>query len=135
MTKLVIKKKKTKAETKQKSHDSVADMIREVLGDDRIADDFETHVTQRQIVKNLMALRAAAQISQEEIAAKLECTQSKVSKLENSEDEDLRLGDLAQYARALGYEMKIVLTPVDWKNGPFSIEMKVAMADVVPPVN
>jgi predicted XRE-type DNA-binding protein len=135
MTKIVVKKKKTQTRAKKQNHASVADMIREVLDDDEIADNFERHVNQRQIVKKLMALRAAAQISQQEIAAKLECTQSKVSKLENNKDEDLRLGDLAQYARALGYDMKIVLTPVNWQNGPFSIELKASIAEAIPTVS
>ncbi len=57
MTKIATKEKKARAGAKQKTHDSVADMIREVLDDDQIADHFERYVIQRQIVKNLMVLR------------------------------------------------------------------------------
>lgn len=59
----------------------------------------------------LSVLRNLAGLSQEELAAKLTCTQSRVSKLESADDADVRLGDLASYAAAVGYDLGVVLTP------------------------
>jgi len=58
-----------------------------------------------------MALRAAKGLSQADIARRIDCSQSRVSKLESGMDADLRLGDFEGYANALGLEMRIVLAP------------------------
>ncbi|MBY0522971.1 MAG: helix-turn-helix domain-containing protein [Gemmataceae bacterium] len=57
----------------------------------------------------LMALRTARSLSQKDIADKLECSQGRISKLENNADGDLRIGDLQRYVSALGLESSIVL--------------------------
>jgi len=93
---------------------NVAEMVRETAEDQDFIRDFEQHLAQRQIIKYLMVLRASAQMSQKDIADKLRCTQSRVSKLENSTDGDLRLGDFAGYATALGYKTEILLIPEKW---------------------
>jgi transcriptional regulator with XRE-family HTH domain len=93
-------------------------MVRQVADDPEFVQDFEDLLARRAIITDLMALRAAAGLSQQAIAVQLKCTQSRVSKLEAGNDAELRLGDLARYADALGYETRIVLfkkgkTPVD----------------------
>jgi transcriptional regulator with XRE-family HTH domain len=70
---------------------------------------FENRLRARRIVKDLMVQRAVQQLSQKEIAEKIGCTQSRISKLETTDDADLRLGDLAKYADALGLRVNIVL--------------------------
>jgi transcriptional regulator with XRE-family HTH domain len=62
----------------------------------------------RAIVNHLVALRGARGFSQVDIARKLGCTQSKVSKLENSNDEDMKLGDLRAYAAAIGLDIGVL---------------------------
>jgi transcriptional regulator with XRE-family HTH domain len=89
-------------------------MVRQTIDDQDFVDSLEEQLAQRQIVTDLMAMRAGARLSQEEIAERLKCTQSRVSKLESSSDGDLRLGDLASYADALGFKTRILLTPKDW---------------------
>jgi predicted XRE-type DNA-binding protein len=71
----------------------------------------ERRISQRQIVKHLMALRATKSLSQSDIAKKMECSQSRISKLESGLDDDLRLGEFSAYVSALGLEMRIVLAP------------------------
>lgn len=93
-----------------KRHKNVVQQVRE-MADPDFANRVERRISQRQIVKHLMALRAAKDISQEDIAKVLGCTQSKVSKLESSNDDDLSLGDFHGYVSALGMEMRIVLVP------------------------
>lgn len=46
-------------------------------------------------------------LSQKDVALKLGCTQSRISKLESMTDADLRIGDLSKYAEVLGLELRI----------------------------
>lgn len=97
---------------------SVSEMIRSVSDDSTFVDEFQQHIANRRIVHFLFGLRSARGMSQRQIAEKLGCSQSRISKLENSEDGDVRLGDLDQYAEALGLDVTLVLakqrrTPVD----------------------
>jgi hypothetical protein len=50
-------------------------------------------------------------LSQQELANKLGCTRNKVSKLESSNDADIRFGDLVDYTGAVGHEMRLFLVP------------------------
>ena len=105
----------SQSKTKKNRYSDVSEMVREVLAEDQdFADEFEKHLAQRQIVKYLMALRASLDMSQQQIADKLGCTQSRISKLESGADGDLRFGDLVRYAGALGFKTDILLTPEDW---------------------
>lgn len=54
------------------------------------------------VALQLALLRQRANITQEEMAAHLKVTQSAISKLESGTDEELKLGEIAQYARAAG---------------------------------
>jgi transcriptional regulator with XRE-family HTH domain len=89
-------------------------MVRQVIGDEQFAANFEEQQARREIITDLMALRAAAGLSQKDVAAKLNCTQGRISKLESGSDDALRIGDLAAYAGALGFRVRILLTPENW---------------------
>lgn len=86
---------------KNKTYRNVVEMVRDVGGAPEFADDLETHVSERRLVRRLFALRSARGLSQREVAKKMGCTQSRVSKFEASRDEDLSLGDIRAYAKAL----------------------------------
>ena len=96
---------------KHKAYTSVSDMVHDLAGDKAFAKDFENRLARRQVVKRLFALRSSRGMSQKDIADKFGCTQSRISKLESDDDSDLRLGDLRDYAAALGLELRIVLSP------------------------
>jgi transcriptional regulator with XRE-family HTH domain len=96
---------------KQIQHSSVADMVRSLSEDRAFADEFEKRLSRRQLIKILTILRSRANLSQQELAEKLKCTQSKVSKLESSDDADIRFGDLVNYAEAVDHKMRIFLMP------------------------
>ena len=55
---------------------------------------------------DLRALREAAGLTQGELAAKVEITQSQLSKLERREDH--RISTLRRYVKALGGELEVV---------------------------
>jgi len=77
-------------------------MIRDIGGDQAFANDLSAHIAERRIIKTLIALRCARGRSQADVAAKMGCSQGRISKLESSMDEDIRVGDIRGYARALG---------------------------------
>jgi transcriptional regulator with XRE-family HTH domain len=97
---------------KKTTHTSVSQMVRETT-DAPFADAFEARVHRRRIVKDLMVLRAGRGLTQGDIASKMGCSQSRISKLESSTDFDLTLGDLVRYASAVGFRVGVVLEPRD----------------------
>jgi transcriptional regulator with XRE-family HTH domain len=93
----------------KKARTSISQMVRETSEDPTFKELFEDRLQSRRIIKDLMVQRAVHHLSQKEIAEKIGCTQSRISKLETISDADLRLGDLARYADALGLRVSIVL--------------------------
>jgi transcriptional regulator with XRE-family HTH domain len=98
----------------KKARTSVSQMVRETSEDSSFKELFEDRLRARRIVKDLMIQRAVLDLSQKEIADRIGCTQSRISKLESTHDADLRLGDLAKYADALGLRVNIVLESKEW---------------------
>lgn len=89
---------------------SVADMARDLAGDAGFSEDVAARIRRRYIIDFFVAQRTVQGLSQKEIAEKMGCTQSRISKLERGGDSDLRVGDIQGYAAALGLEMTTVLT-------------------------
>jgi len=73
-------------------------------------------IDRRQIVKRLMALRVSKGKSQQEIADQLGCSQSRISKLENGMDDEIRLGDLRDYLHALDQDVSLFVCQKDWQS-------------------
>ena len=114
--------------TKKKQYTSVSAMLADSGIDKSIKERIEKRIAGRQLIKHLMAMRALRDMSQKDVAEKIGCTQSRISKLERSTDEDLRLGDLHNYANAVGMDVGVLLadkerTSVDWiKHHAFQIK-------------
>ena len=60
------------------------------------------------IVLQLAKLRQAAGITQEDMAKHLNVTQSAISKLESSPDEDVTLREIREYARVTGQRIAVM---------------------------
>jgi transcriptional regulator with XRE-family HTH domain len=106
----------------ERLYTSVSDLVRDMAPDSSFQMEFEEHRSARMLVKQMVAMRAIKGLSQHDIAEKLACTQSRVSKLENSLDNDMRLGDFRGYAEAIDCEAFIGvvprgITPVDKVKG------------------
>ena len=97
----------------RKRYKSVVEMTRDLSDDSSFADEVERTIAARRLVKTLLVLRACKGLSQKDIADKLGSTQSRISKLEASTDDALRIGDLRAYADALGLKVKIDLVKKD----------------------
>ena len=99
----------------RKEYASVSDMIADVSADEKFAREAQEHIDKRFIVHRLYGTRSAKGVSQQEMAKRLNCSQSRISKLENSEDEDLRLGDLKRYLDAIGMNLTVFISKKQWR--------------------
>jgi transcriptional regulator with XRE-family HTH domain len=85
-------------------------MVRDQSEDKELGERAAEKLERRNIIHELIGVRIARGLSQGDMAKKMGCSQSKVSKFENSKDDDLRIGDFHRYTDALGLEMTICLT-------------------------
>ena len=98
-----------------KEYSNVSNLVRDVVQDEEIRATTEKRLVGRALVKHLLAMRAVEGLSQQDIAGMLDCTQSRISKLEKSLDDDIRLGDFRAYAKAVGHEFVCGMRPVNMK--------------------
>jgi transcriptional regulator with XRE-family HTH domain len=90
-----------------KTYKSVEDMVRGVLGD-KDGDKFEKEQAARELANNLSAIRCLKNLSQAELAKKIGCSQSAISKIEHSKDAMISIGELQMYAQAL--ELQVIIS-------------------------
>ncbi len=69
------------------------------------------------VSRALNDLRCSQKLTQEELAERAGCTQSKISRIENSSNDRLKLDDLAMYARAFNLQVSIDFTRVSSSAG------------------
>jgi transcriptional regulator with XRE-family HTH domain len=74
-------------------------------------DSFVKFLNSRKLSKTLFTLRSKAGLTQKELAEKIGITQSKVSKIEHSQDVTLTIGDILQYCEGLNLQLHIGLMP------------------------
>lgn len=87
---------------------SVLDLVKATAGDAQVQS-FEKYLEEAQIVRAMIGFRAAAGLTQEDVASRMECSQSAVSKLEHSSDGDLTLRDIAKYLGATDERLLIAI--------------------------
>ncbi len=75
----------------------------------RVAEAVRQLSAKTKLIDQLIVARVAAGLTQSQMAAKLRCSQSRISKIEDSQDADLSLGDIQAYARIVGLKLKLVL--------------------------
>ncbi|MBN2324118.1 MAG: helix-turn-helix transcriptional regulator [Spirochaetes bacterium] len=90
-----------------KRYKSVSEMVRQLSDDKEFRDNFDRQISDKTLSKTLFAMRCSMGITQSEMASKLNCTQSRVSKLENSRVDAIKVSDLIAYAEALGLNLSI----------------------------
>lgn len=99
--------KSTPSATQPKRFASVRDLVKATAADDGQIREFDSRIKGSTIVNALIRSRAAAGMTQADVAEKMKCTQSAVSKLEHSTDAELSLQDLASYLQATGGRLNI----------------------------
>ena len=94
------------------SRPSFEDFKKKALSRPAVREEYEKQELAFELRKKLIALRKEAGLSQEELAGIL-CTQkSNISRLENvNSDSSPRLSTIEEYAKAIGYKLKISFEP------------------------
>jgi transcriptional regulator with XRE-family HTH domain len=64
------------------------------------------------LIDRIVLERESQGLSQKEVAKRLRCHQSWVSKFEARKDDDIRIGDLRRYASVLGLEVKTFIARI-----------------------
>ena len=90
-----------------KKHTSVGAVVRHVTGEKQAQVALEEEFSKRKLAKALFALRCAHGLTQKQMAERVNCSQSKISKIEHSKDLDLSFSDLVDYTEALKLQLRI----------------------------
>jgi len=90
-----------------KQYKSVSELLSDVSDDKDFNKSVEKEIETRQIAKTLFAMRCKAGKNQAQVAAAMGCTQGKVSKMENSLDTDISIGDLVKYCTAVNMRLEV----------------------------
>lgn len=93
-----------------KRYSDVAGMMGAITGDATFSGALSDHLRRRQVISELVALRAARGYSERQFAAKLGWTPSHLEAVEAMEDKDLDLATLAEYAGAIGVRVVVTLS-------------------------
>jgi transcriptional regulator with XRE-family HTH domain len=90
-----------------KHFNNVKELIKELSTEEKFKKDALAELSNKNIAKFLFAQRCENKLSQKELAEKLNCSQSRISKIESSRDEALSVKDLLDYGRALNLQLEI----------------------------
>lgn len=93
-------------------HNSVADMLNS-FNEPSLSEAVKDRIAARKIVSTLVAMRLASDLSQEDMATELGCSQSRISKLERGDDDELRWRDIKAYAHAADQVWELNFTARD----------------------
>lgn len=100
----------TELEPGTKAYVSVQDLLTNNLGKRHaVTQSVSRRIQSRRLVKKLILARNEAGLSQTALAKKLKCSQSRISKIENGTDDQIRMADLRAYASALQTGMLLSL--------------------------
>ncbi len=99
---------KTLKKLKFRSYSSLDELIKRNLGS-RWLKRMNQRLKHTEVVDQLVLARLRAGLSQTDLAARMKCTQSRISKIEDSLDAQLNLKDIYEYAGAVGVECKFRL--------------------------
>lgn len=96
-----------KPAARTKRYASVQDLVKATAADDGQIGEFDRRLKDSVIINALIRTRATAGMTQADVAAKMNCTQSAVSKLEHAADAELTLQDIASYLNATGGRLNL----------------------------
>lgn len=92
-----------------KTFKSVPEMARHIITDSKFHKQLDSEIKSKSISKVLFFVRCNANVTQKEMANRLRCTQSKISKIEHSSNGKQSINDLIAYAKALGLEINVTI--------------------------
>ena len=89
---------------------SVSEMVSGAVQVETLDNSAEGRAGDYNVSRALSDLRCSQKLTQEELAERAGCTQSKISRIENSSNDRLKLDDLTMYARAFNMQVSIDFT-------------------------
>lgn len=98
-----------------KKFKNVQDMVKSLSEDKEFDQQFDEQVNKRRLSRFLFVLRNQKGMTQKQMAEKLGCTQSRISKIEHAEDMDLTVKDLLDYGRVLDMNINFNFAPRNLK--------------------
>ena len=90
---------------------SVYEMVSDAAPVKSLDEEMESNARDYNVCRALTDMRSSRILTQEELADRAGCTQSKISRIENSSNDRLKLDDLAMYARAFNMRVSIDFAP------------------------
>ena len=81
----------------------------DLTGDESILQDMEKHRSATRLVALLENERVRKKMTQKDIAERMGVSVSTISRLEDTPDDDLKLGDMKAYMEALGMNMSMMI--------------------------
>jgi transcriptional regulator with XRE-family HTH domain len=90
-----------------KQYKSVEELINDLSEDDAFKRKVSAKLAANKLSKLLSAIRCKNNLTQKQLAEKIGCWQGTISKIESSDDDDLSIKDLRNYAKALGLGLAI----------------------------
>lgn len=90
-----------------KTYKNVEGMVKGLSEDSDFKNGVLREIKSKTISKFLFSLRCEQNLTQEQLAKKINCTQSRISKIERSYDKDLTIKDLLDYGNVLGLQLEI----------------------------
>lgn len=89
---------------------SVAKLAAGLLEDPAVEAEMNERLARRHLINCLVAERAKRNLSQADIAKKMGVSVSKISRMEDSLDDDIRLGELKGYVSTLNLKLSMLLS-------------------------
>ena len=90
-----------------RKYSDVSEMVKRISSNEEFAEETVEYLSQRTLARFLSTLRCSAGLTQKDMAERMGCSQSKVSKLESSPDEKIAVKDLVQFGHALDKRLAI----------------------------
>lgn len=103
--------KETTLPGEAKTYSSVEEMVADITGDTELVNEVAKRCHDQEIVKMFVAFRTSKELSQQQLADLLGCSQSTISKIENGVDADLKVGEIQAYLRALEKPLLLFFMP------------------------
>ena len=94
-----------------KRFSNVNEMVKAISKDSTFKNEFEKEFNAKKVVRMLASSRAARGLTQSDLAKKIGCGQPRISKIENGRDDQLKIQDIVDYARALDLQVSAVFNP------------------------
>jgi transcriptional regulator with XRE-family HTH domain len=85
-----------------------ADAAAHLAGNPKIAESVDYEIRKNTLVTNLLSMRVEKNLTQEEVAKRMNCDPSKVSRMESGNDLQLRWVDIVMYVQAVNVQMGII---------------------------